>query len=401
MSVVVSNLRQEHVVNEHRLHRQQSGSPGGDVAPAGSSPRDRRLHRRRFGAVRVLMRALTCGCALYACADPDRFTVVPWTDPTLDASVSPWPVPRDVDSPARDARFGDRSQAIENRAPDPTLEIFDPASVYAIGAVSDTPDSARAIISLSDPAQAVVGLDSNSALRAAKVRPLDGRIVYGTVDGDLRVFRSDGASYHPRLDPMHQPVDPGANDEVLAAPQCAYRRGTVDDLEIAPDGAIFYHCRSDWYDLDGEPLGAVLPSEGVDLFSVGETTILHDEGLVNRATLEVTPLKGLPSVPSETTVRRRDDGYWVALSNQLWHVDLDGKATLLGTYASPSQEVTAERLPQVLDGEGRLYWVAKASHGLFQRVVIRSTVGGESTVIYDERDAPGLKLSEAVLVTGP
>jgi hypothetical protein len=81
-------------------------------------------------------------------------------------------------------------------------------------------------------------------------------------------------------------------------------------------------------------------------------------------------------------------------------VAFDGEASALGTYPDPPdmQQIGAY---SALDGEGRLVQFASDLSESFRDTIVRRSVDGESAVIYDEVNAPVVKLHISQLFTGP
>jgi hypothetical protein len=100
---------------------------------------------------------------------------------------------------------------------------------------------------------------------------------------------------------------------------------------------------------------------------------------------QLRPFIGLPDA-RRGTYRVRPDGYWMVLgeraAEELWHVAFDGTARLLGAYPAPPE--TQQRLSGAnLDGQGRLYYIARETASA-RSTVVRRSVEGASEIIYVE-----------------
>jgi hypothetical protein len=102
--------------------------------------------------------------------------------------------------------------------------------------------------------------------------------------------------------------------------------------------------------------------------------------------------------------RAREDGYWVVLPSsdrlERWHVAFDGTATLEGMYPALSRELVTDGASR-LDGRGRLVQFAVHIAHRDSSVIVRSSLGGDNEMLYDEQANPLVRSGARDLFTGP
>ncbi len=152
----------------------------------------------------------------------------------------------------------------------------------------------------------------------------------------------------------------------------------------------------------------------------GDDAAVHDAGDAGQLTADagmsqsapsLTPFVGLPAGARILASRTVLDGYWIVLSvptdasaAELWHVDVRGHASLVGSYpALPANQYLFSSIEfgSQLDGDGALYQLAAYTTEGSRETIVRRTLQGESSVVYDEGDDPLVEIYSSSLITGP
>jgi hypothetical protein len=354
-----------------------------------------------------------------ACGDDDR------GDP--NAPVDLWPIPASGRSvtPSADGTVGRAAPARVDAgtsrpprvddgadedagppmAPDPALAQFDPDEVYIFGTLLQGACYRNAVAPVTDPNRALVGFGCYGDTDPAFVRPSDGRLIYSDrASRAVYAFHCDGCVYAGSGDPY--PPDPTANDELISTPACPGPAAYFTSFTVTAASETLIKCgNAQWYDGDGTAIGAIVGAVAPKVGHGG--TALAGQAVVELATGARAPIVG-PDPFTVLASRAREDGYLVALRPdgapdvpELWHVAFDGTATLRGTYPSaPPGQLVA--IKSALDGSGRLVQFSRDASQPSRDTIIRRSVDGESEVVYDEANAPVVKLqSTSGLFTGP
>jgi hypothetical protein len=284
-------------------------------------------------------------------------------------------------------------------------DILDPKEVYLVGTLVVGSSGFDALAHWSTPSSYNAGFDGYFYGGSATINPVSGRLMYTNVfEYRLREYHRDGGE--DWLPGAPYPRDVLANDPITATPPCV-----VDDSSgaailsgflVASDGSIYHRCYGGtavWYDASG-----VAVFSGADLLLAGSNQLaLTATSIVDLPSGSTTPVTGLPS-GSAITRRATATGFWVVLgsstanSAELWLIDVAGAATLAGAYPDLPVGIGQAGAGR-LDGSGRLFQFARTAD--YDDVIVRRIVGGDSEIVYDERDKPAVKIHISYLVTGP
>ena len=369
-------------------------------------------------ALRIAASGCACCLALIACGDEGgndgkdpHAEIELWPIPTA-GSVVPIMNPRAADVPSggagqfsgspRDAAVPSDPVAEEDAGPpDPDRSFFDPEQVYLFGTLSEGACYRDAVAPVEAPSDAVVGFACDANESTGWIRPTDGRLLY--TDGQLQdtvvVFTCDGCTKVTAGDPY--PTDPLANDDriELPCPGAALRIG----YQLAPNGRVYHLCNDGWYDQDGDRIPT---REAYLIVHLGpDDTALLSNNVLDLTSGEMAPLSGLADL-DPLAARALEDGYWIAIQSsateptELWHVALDGTATQLGTYP-PLPANQSGPYGAKLDGQGRLFQMARDTTESSRDTIVRRSIDGQSQVVYDEADDPLVKIHISSLFTGP
>jgi|GEM_PF-6912468 len=391
---------------------------------------------------RALSGVWSLALALAACHDdePSHVEVDPWPVPNVGQDY--WP------GYTSDAGFMDSGADAGMTTPpdyDTLRSEFDPEQIYVFGSAQPTTCSRNAIAPLAKPSEVIRELPCGADL--LQIRPSDGRLFY----------RAAGAIYRFSADVAGGSAQ--TNDTRVPTPRCSSNKA-FEGFVISAASELFYACGQDWYDERDRLIasagsvfsvaadGVALTSAGVHLFGqpvdgadaaipgpadasfggfdAGDGAVDAGDGAGDEAAdsgqsaedagmdaggmpmgaPRLRPFVGMPDVFTVITARARADGFWVALfvgpaAEQLWHVDLDGRASMVGTFAAAPSGQSLVRSDARLDAEGALIQrAADLSQGL-RPSIVRRTAAGEFSVVVDEAASPKLSLHAAFLVTGP
>ncbi len=291
--------------------------------------------------------------------------------------------------------------------PWPSPGIFNPDCVYLMGTLEEGAAYLDAIIHPSLPNDVHGGFTMKS--RHPHIRPTDGRLVFDD-ENKLLEFHDDVfvANNWPVPD---YPVNPLVNDVALAAGGCstqwpAWLMGFFPD-----DGKAFYSCGGTPAWIEGAP-ATKLPFTLDGLLAVGNARsqlVRKTSSLAVRlgggSEIAVTGLTGFAGT-EKTYARFVGTEFVLALfdsggtSGALWHIALDGHATLVGAYA-----MGAGPAPQwydaVLDAAGALYFFSKnSSDAYYDDQIERISVAAARDVVYQESATKKVKIHASQLVSG-
>lgn len=313
------------------------------------------------------------------------------------------------------------------------LETFDPGEVYIYGTLHEAWAGHDAVAHWSTPNLAIVGFDNHVEAESAQIRPGDGKLLYWAIfENVLRVFHCDGCQYVSPED--HYPENPESNDEIVPTPPCYTDNNPMRRAIVGPDGAIVYRCIDDsWYNSNGDIViqgsayssidGSIVDLADMVLHLGHQSALLLSRGIYRDGVLK--EFVGLPEDGAIRAFRALDDGFWVVIyiqsehrNPELWHVDYEGLADYVGTYAMLPDNVGVTDIYGKLDSRGRLYRICNALPDFtdflqdptdptnlpetdFNDFIIRRTIDGETETVYDEVDEPYVKLHTSALFTGP
>ncbi len=278
------------------------------------------------------------------------------------------------------------------------LRQFDGDEVYVMGTLSEGSCGSDAIAHWSDPNTALAGFGCYNEAFAAVIRPKDGALIAKDTFGRPRVFNEDACFIQDIPQPL--PMNPDGNDGQFNFP-CAFVPVYGSGIELAPRGSMAVQCETGWYQGN-----TALYSGPDEVVAFDGDRFLTRTGVFEIETQTLLPFNGLPlSEPMASRVI--ETGFWLLLPNpifeeppQLWLVDREAVATLLGTYPPPPS-IAQPTFVARLAGDGSLFEIATNLSEFSNDLIIRRTLGGESDVIYDEGTDPLVKLHISSLVTGP
>jgi hypothetical protein len=287
---------------------------------------------------------------------------------------------------------------------------YDPNRVYLRGTTSEGSDEAECWVTdlpVTKPCAAL----HHSAFYSPVIRPSDGKMLYiETIMSAEKAFafvpdKLTLDNHYWRL-----PARPWENDDMLVTPNCTR---PVRMFAWPDDPGFAYVCDDGAHNVlrnaDGKILGVngdAGVAAGAAIVALGYTGHLLRERLAAPTTefvLFIESASGEETRFADPAIngvfehgpsRARPDGFWVALTEKgaivpsLWHLGFDGKATRVGTYATPPSGAMGGETG-VLDGSGALFGFGRMSTGVSDDIIIkRALAPGASSIVYSEKDAP-------------
>lgn len=244
----------------------------------------------------------------------------------------------------------------------------------------------------------------------------------GTFSGDTLVYQShdvtrkfapDGAWTRP-AGQIAYPTRPEEDDPIVETPGCDAGSAPLFNAE----GRMIYICYVDgdyaWFD-GGEKLFVAKSPDTTTLLALGAGNVVLGKW-PGFYTLDLTAPETKHPVTAITnphiTIRGHGDGFRVVENDDnvgvLWQVSPDGSAEKLGVYPDVPPGISPTFLSgnpkgSVIGPDDALYTMSY--HNLVDGpqgdVIVRRTIEGVSEIVYDEVDAPRLKIHISALVTGP
>jgi hypothetical protein len=282
-----------------------------------------------------------------------------------------------------------------------TLRQLDPDEVYLIGTLTEGSCGQDALTHWSNPNLALTGFGCYNRADAAVIRPSDGALLISDTIAGVTVFHED-ACVTRKEGWFGDGSNPLANDGQLATP-CALSTSFVgSSLELAPSGKAAYWCGAAWFSSSG----GLLYSGSADVLAYDGARLLTRDGVFDIATQTQQRLVDLPEAPV-LTARVVSDGFWLVLQGEpsdgatLWHVAHDGRAEQVADYPSPPARANLGYSARVA-GDGTLFQLAtNLEDGALRDLIVRRSLFGGSEIVYDEADAPLVRIHVSGLVTGP
>ena len=276
---------------------------------------------------------------------------------------------------------------------------YDPARVYLFGYFRGNVGNAElALQDLSNTgAPPRVGFSGPAVSPSiATITPTGGYLLY--------VSAREVRSMIPDTFAGNYPLNGTSNDPPYPIPACGGARAT--SLASSPDDSVYYACFLDPR-LHGPSGPAGFNSDDLLAWGANGVALVRPTGSSTSTPVAVRNAAGnLASVAPLTVgtvlaARARNDGFWVATSNQLWTVGPTGTATVTGTFA-PSPGTSIATAPYRLDGAGDLIHLAATCSTCDASQVVRRVLDGAATVILDDTSNPEVRVSGlGSLVTGP
>lgn len=288
-------------------------------------------------------------------------------------------------------------------------DVFDPDEVYLFGTLQEGACFRTVVAHWSTPGVGVAGFTCEASGDRADLSAA-GRLVYedagasGTAGG-LFEFRCDGACTLKNANAAYPP-SPRAND-VQLVPGSVCTASAMRPM-LAIDGSLHLRCGSspDLRDTTGT---VVYQGTSDAPFRVGATHILTQKSVVERTTGKKTAIT--PAFPLNakivTTRARMVGGFQVVTglaidapdALTLWEVTNDGVATKVGDLPPLPAGLTGEPQFAKLDGCGNVFHFARSAGST--DLIVRRTVGGATTIVYDESTQPVVQIHISYLLTGP
>jgi hypothetical protein len=193
-----------------------------------------------------------------------------------------------------------------------------------------------------------------------------------------------------------------ANDTILPTVACDPSSFALR-FHVAPDGSYLFRCGdSGWFDAGSN---VVYDNTQGELLYLGyDNMALTASHVLDLDEDSAMPIAGLPFQTNPLTIRADPQGGFLivlgsAAQPVLWHVDVDGAAANHGTFPSVPDGYNLV-FEYALDGCNVLYQVG---HGpeVFNDVILRRPMGGETEVVYTEETDPVVKMHGSRLITGP
>jgi hypothetical protein len=287
------------------------------------------------------------------------------------------------------------------------LTVMDPDRIYIFGTLAEGAGD-YAICTVANPNLYMVGFRSFPDDRNLEI--LNGQLLYKEYGGGagLRTFGPDLVSSLKRID-LKYPEEPTRNDELLVTPPCLAEDGGPQAFFTSPDSRLIYECPDEiWYE-DGNPVFDTKDTFG-DLIAMGYDgwTLLDSFPLaiMNVKDGQKYTIDGLDASINIIAKRATVDGFHIVLTSktgddtpELWNISTDAVAERVGIYPLPpvgrnplgwGELTTSDELFEIGSGPET-----------FQDIVVRRTLDGDSSVVYDEATEPRVKLHGSALFTGP
>lgn len=289
--------------------------------------------------------------------------------------------------------------------PADSLTVFNPEKIYIFGTIAEGSGS-YAISTVDDPNLYMLGFYSPDE-RMLEI--LDGKLLYkNSGSSGIRTFGPDVVSSLKPVD-IDYPDEVLRNDPLMVSPPCLAEDDGPTGLFSSPDGRLIYECPDEvWYE-DGKAVYDASDKFGnVIAFGYDGWTLLDESSLaiMNLADGQQHTIDGLDVSIHIIAKRATPTGFHIVLTSktgadtpELWNVTTDAVAERVGIYPLPP----VGRDPNswgVLSTDDALYEIGSGPE-TFQDIIVRRTLDGDSSVVYDEDTDPRVKLHGSTIFTGP
>ena len=285
-------------------------------------------------------------------------------------------------------------------------DVFDPGRVYLAGTLEEGACYRDAMTYWACPNVAATGFDCEFDNERAQISNA-GRLVYvHESDEVVRQFACDNCPYTD-ASPYAYPQETLSNDPTLSS---ACPANTLASFQLEPEGDMMYRCGSEpWRELHG---GRTYKETGTadQLLHLGYGGLaLTPTKVLNLDTGEALDLS-LPAPESWLAVRaKQPSSFLIAVTAgenvELWEVGMS-EPSKLGVFPALPQSVHKTGVGNIffnhgsLEASGALLTMAEGPK-VFEDVIVRRTIDGASSVVYDEATMPLVKIHISALVTGP